>query len=242
MCVVWLLLTFVPHRWSRQGWRPPVSVTEFQARVPCKHAGGSWHPSTKSASSSNSATRLRSKWPAPTTRRPGRGKSRRPDPKGSSPLQAPGRTSFPARLISFTSRTRRVFAGRASIRQAPWPANATRTRTARPSAAAGATTLRAGWWRDRVSARCAGAAMSNANSAHKEKRFTPVRSKTRHDRAEHLSPVWEQWISSGRQEERRSDKSSWFGERSQRHQASWKHFFERFCRAFFSTWSSVKAV
>ncbi len=178
MCLVWLLLTFVPHRWSRRGWRPPVSVTEFRDRVPCKHAGGSWHPSTKSASSSSSVTRLQSNWPAPQMRRLGRGKSPRPDPRGSSRLRALERNSFPAPLTFFTSRTRRAIAGLASIRQAPWPANATRIRTVRPSAAAGATTLRAGWWRDRASARCAGAAMLNANSAHKEKRFTPVRGKT----------------------------------------------------------------
>ncbi len=74
----------------------------------------------------------------------GEGRSPRPDPRGSSPLRALERKSFPAPLTFFTLRTRRAFAGLASIRQAPWPANATRIRTVRQSAAAGATTLRAG--------------------------------------------------------------------------------------------------
>lgn len=147
----------------------------------------------KLASSSNSVTRLQSKWPAPPMRQLERERSLRPDHRGNSPLQALVRTSFPAPLIFYTLRTHRVFAGLASIQQAPWPANATRIRTARPFAVAGGTTLRAEWWRDRASARCAGAAMLNANSAHKEKRFTPVRGKTHHNQAEYFSPVWEQW-------------------------------------------------
>lgn len=145
MCVVSLLLTFVPYRSSRLGWRPPVSVTEFQVRVPCKHAGGSWRPFMKLVSSSNSVTRLQSKWPAPPTRQLGRGRSRRPEPRGNSPLQALDQTSFPAPPIFFTLRTRRIFAGLANIQRAPRPANATRIRTARPSAVAGGTTLRAEW-------------------------------------------------------------------------------------------------